>query len=148
MSLGRTCICADDGRFYHCSVIWLYDWACLSFSDGEIELLVAVDGGRPRDAIRNRRVPVVIDKPLIGVRVFADRNGVKRTWRAYEAQPTVTVKGFPRCLIPRDQEPTTKPCGVFLFRCGVHDELLRVLESRRERDAKQAAYSAVELAGV
>ena len=139
MSLDRTCICADDGKFYHCSVIWIRDWACLSFSDGEIELLVAIDGGcctqtfvprgSAKDAIRERRVPVTIaDKPLVGTRVFPDRAGVKRTWRAYEAQPKVTARGLSRRLIPKEQEPTRKPQGTFLWMCGAHRELLRILE--------------------
>lgn len=130
MSLSHTCICADDGRFYRCSVLWLRDWACLAFHDGEMELIVAVDGDETPDrTIRQLRVPIVIgDRPLIGVRVFADRNGVKRTWRAWEARPLATAKGFPRRLIPKDQAATKEPRGVFLWRCGAHSQLVRLFE--------------------
>lgn len=138
MSVDRTCICADDGQFYDCSVIWIRDWACLSFSDGEIEVLVAVDGPccsqtfapitTARTAVGIRQVPVVVGEQLTGTRRFADRAGVKRTWKAYTATPKATAKGFPRRLIPKDQEPTRKPQGALLWQCGAHRQLLRLLE--------------------
>lgn len=138
MILDRTCICADDGQFYHCSVIWIRDWACLSFSDGEIELLVAIDGPccsktfvpitTARTAVSARQVPVVVGERMAGTRRFADRVGVMRTWRAYTATPKATAKGFPRRLIPKEQEPTRKPLGTLLWQCGAHRELRRLLE--------------------
>jgi hypothetical protein len=137
VSLDRTCLCADDGQFYDCSVLWLRDWACLSFSDGEIELLVAIDGGcctqtfvprgTARRVINQRQIPITIGEPLIGVRIFKDRAGVTRTWRAYVAKPTATAKGFPRRLIPKDHKPTMRPQGTFLWGCGVHKQQLRLL---------------------
>lgn len=130
-SSGPTYVCADDGKFYQCSILWLLDWACLSFHGGQVELLVAVDGGRLRRAINDRKVPITIGEiPLVGVRVFPDPNGVRRTWRAYEAQPAATVRGFPRRLIPRDQAATTSPDGALLWRCGVHEQHMRLLELR------------------
>lgn len=136
----KTCICADDGKFYHCSFIWIRDWACLSFSDSEIELLVALDGpccsrsyvprGTARMVVNQRQVPVIVGDPLTGTRIFSDPAGVKRTWRAYRAIPKSTVKGFPRRFIPKDQSPTTKPQGTFLWWCGIHNQALRLLNAR------------------
>lgn len=132
-----TTLCADDGNFYSVSITWLRDWCCLSFYHGEIEVLVAIDGGcctrtfvprgTARAAINQRQVPITIDGPLIGTRVFSDRAGVERTWKAYRAKPTATARGFPRRLL-RGVEPTTQPGGVLLYRCAVHEQRLRLME--------------------
>ncbi len=125
---GPTHVCADDGQIYCVGMVWLRDWACLSFSGGLVELLVAVDSGRPWMAIG--RAPIVCGEPLIGVRVFADRNGVQRTWKAYAARPKYRDKGFPRRLIHEDQPVATDPRGTFLWRCSVHNQALRLIELR------------------